>query len=46
MTRALAIWIAVLGWILAAYAIGTTHGYSGCVAGASELHTNKILRSM
>lgn len=46
MTRAMAIWIAVLGWSLAAYAIGVTAGYSGCVAGASEIHTNKILRSM
>lgn len=28
------------------YLIGMTTGYSGCVVGASELHTNRILRSM
>lgn len=46
MTRPFAIAVAVLALCFANYAIGLTVGYSGCVAQATELHTNKILRSM
>ena len=36
----------VCGFMLCAavYAIGLTTGYAGCVAGASEIFTNSIMR--
>ena len=46
MSRFLAIAVAVLALCLAGYTIGLTVGYSGCVAGASELFTNKMMRGM
>lgn len=44
--RSTAIALAVVMACAASYLTGLTVGYGGCVAGASEIHTNKILRGM
>ena len=46
MTRATAILVAVVALCAASYTIGLTVGYGGCVAGASELLTNQMMRGM
>jgi hypothetical protein len=44
MSRSAAIVLAIVLGIACAYLVGFTNGYAGCVAGASESFTNKMMR--
>lgn len=46
MTRTTTVALGVVLACALCYALGLTAGYSGCVAGASELFTNRTLRGM